>query len=139
MSATPAPPQSPHPTDEARALLELAVGAQQVHTEAQTHLDQAVKAAVKAGATWEQVTRWLGDMTADHARERFEHTDAAVYLDEHTVILLGAFAARRGIRTLKEALTALLDEAPPATPAVDDTREPDAVDPDRTGDDEHDA
>ena len=114
----------PAPSTTARDLLELAVGAQQVYQEAETHLAQVVKAAVGAGATWEHVASWLDTMTAEEARGRFEHADAVVYLDEPTVILLGAFAHRRGIRSLREAVTVVLEGAArqlkERTPAADD-------------------
>ncbi|GAB2461550.1 hypothetical protein [Xylanimonas ulmi] len=98
----------PFPDESARALLELAVGAQQVHQEAEIHLAQVVKAAVKAGATWEHVAHWLGAMTADQARERFENADCAVCLDDQAVIALSGVAQRHGLTTLGEAATLVL-------------------------------
>jgi hypothetical protein len=97
----------PVPSSEARAMLELSVGALALHESTELHLNNTVHSAVRAGATWDHVGYWL-NMTAPEAATRFENADGAIYLDEHTIILLSQVADREGLTSLTEAIGVVL-------------------------------
>ena len=90
-------------------LLELAVGAQSRANLARLQLNDVVHAAVRHGATWAQVGKWL-DLPSDVAKARFADADGSITLDEDVVIELGYIAKRNGLPTFASALRYVLDK-----------------------------
>jgi len=99
-------------------LLELAVGAQSRADYAQLQVNDIVGTAVRAGATWEQVGRWL-HLAPDEAEVRFSGADRSITLDEDVVIALGYIAKVEGLPTFADAISYLIntmiDKSAPAS------------------------
>jgi len=100
----------PFPAPAAAALLELAVGARFVADNAALHLNNVVHDAVRHGATWDHVGYWL-NLSSDEARARFEHADAAIYLDDEAVLALARCADQLGMTNLDEVATLVIKAA----------------------------
>jgi len=100
----------PYPAPAAVALLELAVGAQFVADGAVLHLNNVVHDAIRHGATWDHVGYWL-HVSGDEARARFEHADAAIYLDDETVLALARCADQLGMTNLDEVAALVIKAA----------------------------
>ena len=89
-------------------LLELAVGAQSRADYAQLQVNDIVGTAIRAGATWEQVGRWL-HLAPDEAEARFSGADRSITLDEDVVIGLGYIAKVEGLPTFADAISYLIN------------------------------
>jgi len=100
----------PYPAPAVVALLELAIGAQFVADGAVLHLNNVVHDAIHHGATWDHVGHWL-HVSGDEARARFEHADAAIYLDDETVPALARCADRLGLTNLDEVAALVIKAA----------------------------
>jgi len=90
-------------------LLNLAVGAQCRANFAQLQVNDIVLTAIRCGATWEQVGKWL-NLTPEEAEGRFADADGSITLDEDVVINLGYLAKKKGLPTFAAALRYVFDE-----------------------------